>query len=340
MSLVLLAESVLHTVDPFAFEIAPGVGPRWYGLSYLAGFVVGWLILRAVARRGLVPMRVEQVGDLVTAVVIGVLVGGRVGHVLFYDRPLLWTFDGSFPWWGLLAIHRGGMSSHGGVIGVAIACWWFARRHGWRITDVSDPVVLAAGPGLGFGRLANLVNGELWGKPLPEAMQASPPWWSIKYPEEVLDPSFANAELIENLRPLVDPTRPFPQSLVDAAYAGRPGVAEALLPLLTAHHPSQLYQAITDGLIIPLVLALIWLKPRPSGILTGSFFIAYGVLRMTTEQFREPDFGVFTVGPITLPMLLSLAMIAIGIFMLVIWRHAPRVGGLAGRGAGAVGTVQ
>ncbi len=340
MSLVLLAESVLHTVDPFAFEIAPGVGPRWYGLSYLAGFVVGWLILRAVARRGLVPMRVEQVGDLVTAVVIGVLVGGRVGHVLFYDRPLLWTFDGSFPWWGLLAIHRGGMSSHGGVIGVAIVCWWFARRHGWRITDVSDPVVLAAGPGLGFGRLANLVNGELWGKPLPEAMQASPPWWSIKYPEEVLDPSFANAELIENLRPLVDPARPFPQSLVDAAYAGRPGVSEALLPLLTAHHPSQLYQAITDGLIIPLVLALIWLKPRPSGILSGSFFIAYGLLRMTTEQFREPDFGVFTVGPITLPMLLSLAMIAIGIFMLVIWRHAPRVGGLAARGAGAVGTVQ
>jgi phosphatidylglycerol:prolipoprotein diacylglycerol transferase len=329
MSAVLLAESFVHTLDPFVFEIAPGVGPRWYGLSYLAGFVVGWLVLRSIARRGLVPLGPQQVGDLLTWLVVGVLVGGRVGHVLFYDRPLLWTFDGSFPWWGLLAIHKGGMSSHGGVIGVAIACWLFARRHGWRMSDVSDPVVLAAGPGLGFGRLANLVNGELWGKALPDSMQANPPWWSIKYPEEVLDPDFVNAELLENLRPLADPLRPFPQSLHEAAYAGRDGVVEALTPLLTAYHPSQLYQAITDGVIIPLVLVAVWWKPRPSGTLTGAFFVAYGVLRMTTEQFRQPDVGVFTLGPVTLPMLLSLAMIAVGAAAILATRRAARIGGLS-----------
>jgi phosphatidylglycerol---prolipoprotein diacylglyceryl transferase len=329
MTAVLLAESFVHTLDPFAFEIAPGVGPRWYGLSYLAGFIVGWLVLRLVARRGLVPLKPQQVGDLLTWIVIGVLVGGRVGHVLFYDRPLLWTFDESFPWWGLLAIHKGGMASHGGVIGVAIACWLFARRHGWRMSDVSDPVVLAAGPGLGFGRLANLVNGELWGKALPPSMQADPPWWSIKYPEEVLDPNFANAELLENLRPLVDPQRAFPQSLFDAAYAGRDGVIEALAPLLTAYHPSQVYQAITDGLVVPLVLVLVWWKPRASGVLTGAFFATYGVLRMTTEQFRQPDEGVFMLGPITLPMLLSLAMVAIGAFVIAACRGRPPIGGLS-----------
>ena len=329
MSALLLAESFVHTLDPFVFEIAPGVGPRWYGLSYLAGFIVGWLVLRSIARRGLVPLTPHQVGDLLTWLVIGVLVGGRVGHVLFYDRPLLWTFDDSFPWWGLLAIHKGGMSSHGGVIGVAIACWLFARRRGWRMSDVSDPVVLAAGPGLGFGRLANLVNGELWGKALPDSMQASPPWWSIKYPEEALDPNFANAALLENLRPLVDPQRPFPQSLVDAAYVGRDGVVEALAPLLTAYHPSQLYQAITDGLIIPLVLVAVWWKPRPSGMLTGAFFVAYGVLRTMTEQFRQPDEGVFMLGPITLPMLLSLGMIAIGAAVILATRRQPRIGGLS-----------
>lgn len=329
---MLLAESFVHTLDPFVFEIAPGVGPRWYGLSYLAGFVVGWLILRAVAKRRLIALRPEQVGDLLTWLVVGVVVGGRVGHVLFYDRPLMWTFDSSFPWWGLLAIHRGGMASHGGLIGVILAMWLFSRRHGLRFCEISDAVALAAGPGLGFGRLANLVNGELPGKALPEAMQANPPWWSIKFPEEVFDPAFPNTSQLESLRLLVDPLRPFPESVVEAAYAGRENVIEALTPLLTATMPSQVLQAITDGLILPAVLAAIWWRPRPIGTIGGAFLATYGVLRVATEQVRAPDPGVFTIGPATLPMMLSGLMIVAGVAIMIAVRNFPRAGGIGGSG--------
>lgn len=332
MTLVLLAESFVHTLDPFVFEIAPGVGPRWYGLSYLAGFVVGWLILRAVARRGLIALAPEQVGDLLTWLVVGVVVGGRVGHVLFYDRPLLWSFDSSFPWWGLLAIHRGGMASHGGLIGVILAMWFFARRRDLRFFEVADAVALATGPGLGFGRLANLVNGELPGKALPASMQADPPWWSIKFPEDVLDPAFPNAVALEALRPMVDPLRAFPESVVEAAYAGREEVVEALAPLLVATWPSQVLQALTDGVVLPLVLAAIWWRPRPAGTVAGSFLAVYGVLRIGTEQVRAPDPGVFTIGPATLPMILSGLMIVAGAVIVVAVRREPRDGGI-GRGA-------
>ncbi|MGA0287921.1 MAG: prolipoprotein diacylglyceryl transferase [Phycisphaerales bacterium] len=328
MNAVLLAESFVHTLDPFAFEISPGVGPRWYGLSYLAGFVVGWLILRAVAKRGLIALRPEEVGDLLTWLVVGVVVGGRVGHVLFYDRPLLWTFDSSFPWWGLLAIHRGGMASHGGLLGVILAMWLFSRRRGMRFFEVADAVALATGPGLGFGRLANLVNGELPGKPLPTSMQADPPWWSIKFPEEILDPNFANAARLDALRPMVDPLRPFPESLVEAAYAGRDGVVEALAPLLTATWPSQVLQAITDGVVLPIVLAAIWWRPRPAGTVAGAFLATYGVLRIGTEQVRAADPGVFTVGPATLPMILSGLMVVAGVAIVIAVRRSPRDGGI------------
>jgi phosphatidylglycerol:prolipoprotein diacylglycerol transferase len=334
---MLLAESFLHTLDPFAIELLPGVGVRWYGLAYAVGFVVGWVVIRSLAARRLTHLAPGQAGDLLTYLVFGVIAGGRVGHVVFYDPHLLWTFDSSFPWWGLLAIHRGGMASHGGVIGVILAAWLFSRRSGVRMLEICDVTALACTTGLGLGRLANLVNGELWGKALPPPMQASPPWWSIKYPVEALDPAFPNAEALEPLRLLVDPTRPFPQSVVDAAMLGRESVVEALTPLLTAHYPSQVFQAITDGVILPLVLVAVWWKLRPIGTLGGSFLLAYGLLRIATEQFREPDEGVLAIGwwssgpgvGATLPMLLSGAMILAGVGVILGASRGgmPRIGG-------------
>ena len=337
---MLLAESFLHTLDPFAIEFAPGIGVRWYGLAYAAGFVVGWLVIRELARRRLVNLAPHQAGELLTWLIFGVILGGRLGHVLFYDQHLLWTFDGSFPWWGVLAIHRGGMASHGGVIGVILAAWLYGRRSGIRMLEICDVTALACTPGLGFGRLANLVNGELWGKALPESMRAAPPWWSIKYPAEVLAPEFPNADALPALRSLVDPNRPFPHSLVDAAYAGRESVIEALRPVLTPHYPSQVFQAITDGVILPAILVLVWWKPRHTGTLGGAFLVAYGVLRFGTEQFREPDEGVATIGwwssipgvGLTLPMLLSVGMIlaGTGVIVGVARANLPRIGGFGG----------
>ena len=326
---MLLAESYVHHIDPWALRFSEGFGIRWYGLAYLAGFLIGWLILRWMARTGRSLLNTTQVGDLVTAVIIGVLVGGRLGHVLFYDRHLLWEFSSSPPWWSLLAINRGGMSSHGGIIGVVLACIWFGRRRGISPWHLLDLVAFACPFGLGLGRVANFVNGELWGRPLPASMQADPPWWSIKYPEAVLSPDFDRSQLLP-LTDLVDPRLPLADAVYQAASRGQEAVLDRLAPLLVAHWPSQLLQAITDGILLPALLALVWLKPRVPGVVAAWFLVGYGVLRLGTEQLREPDHGVIRLGWLTLPMMLSLAMIAVGVALLLTVgrRQVPKVGGL------------
>ncbi|MHC4810521.1 MAG: prolipoprotein diacylglyceryl transferase family protein, partial [Planctomycetota bacterium] len=145
---MLLAQAWIHDLDPFLVEFSDGIGLRWYGLSYIAGFLVAWLLLRGLARSERTPLRPEMAGDLLLACVVGVLVGGRLGYVLFYEPSLLWSFEASAPWWGLLAIHRGGMASHGGMIGVIVAGWIVARR--WQLgpRHVFDALAVAAPPGL------------------------------------------------------------------------------------------------------------------------------------------------------------------------------------------------
>jgi len=181
---LLLADSYLHTLSPFVID---GLPVRWYGLSYAIGFLLAWWIMRLIAQRGWSSLKPQATGDLIFAVVIGVLVGGRVGFALFYERTLFVQFSPLFPWWNLLAINKGGMSSHGGLIGVMIAVWWFGRKHGVSPLHIMDMGTLACLPGLFLGRIANFINAELWGKALPAAHQANPPWWSVKYPAQVFE---------------------------------------------------------------------------------------------------------------------------------------------------------
>jgi len=320
---------LVHTLDPFAIEISPGFGIRWYGISYAAGFFMAWFLLRELARRERIGMTVTQVGDLMTYLIMGVVVGGRVGHVVFYEPHLLITFHSSLPWWGLLDIHKGGMSSHGGIIGTMIASVLFARRIHRPVLHLFDCVAFVAPFGLCFGRLANWVNGELWGKPLPESMQANPPWWAVKYPAEVLSEHFQISKLAP-LQSLVNPVDPLPEAIYRAAYLHRTDVLVKLEPLLTAYYPSNFIQALTDGPILFLVMTIVWLRPQRVGVIAGVFLLTYGIARMTSEQFRQIDEGVLMLGSLTLPMLLSLAMIACGI-ALIVWasRQAEKaVGGL------------
>jgi phosphatidylglycerol:prolipoprotein diacylglycerol transferase len=337
----ILAEAIVHTLDPFVFEVAPGMGPRWYGTAYVAGFLLGWFILRVLAKSGRIPLSLRQVGDLVTTMFIGVVAGGRLGHVLFYDPHLLIEFTGSFPFWGLLAIHKGGMSSHGGVIGVAIMVIAFARRERIPVLAVGDAVAFVVPWGLMFGRLGNWVNGELWGRMLPKDMQAAAPWWSVKYPRE-LELFNGVPAALEPLRDLAPATlrsndTKFVQWLIETAYdqssAAHAQVIETITPLLNAYYPSQFFQAFAEGPALLLAMSLVWLVPRRAGVIGGTFLSVYGVLRFTTEQFREPDLNVFTVAGLTLPMLLSLTMIAAGACFFAMSRRSQPIGGLLRRHA-------
>lgn len=309
-------------MDPFVFELSQGVGPRWYGVSYMMGFVAAWLVLRWLSRTGRVPLRPEQVGDYITWAIVGVVVGGRLGHAVLYDRALLWTFSPSFPFWELLAIHRGGMASHGGIAGVILASALFARRNGFAPLAMIDTAAFITPPGLMFGRLANWVNGELPGKALPEAMQASPPWWSVKYPEEAMrlaatPDAYAHAK-----------------HLVAMAYSGDARAIAEVAALVPARYPNNFIQAFTDGPALMLLFVAVWWRPRLAGALSAAFLIGYGVLRNVSEQFREPDAEVFAIGPLTTPMLVSGGMVVAGIAVLALRpRNGPTLGGVAPRRA-------
>jgi len=307
--------SWLHDLSPFALKITDGFGLRWYGLSYAAGFVVAYLFMRALAKRGLILIPADRIADAMTWLILGVVVGGRLGYAIFYEPNLFTTFSSSFPWWGLFALNKGGMASHGGIAGVIIASWWISR--GFKdesgklvgkcsMLHVLDVMAVAAPPGLFFGRIANFINGELLGKIV--AMPGEPgPWWTVQFPQEVLSPPMSKGghrpPLTEMQQHAMDnlllkhalTTDNFEQAyqrVLDAlARGGETGrrVATELSPLISARHPSQLYQAFAEGIVLWVSLMLIWRKPRISGVVASWFLIIYGVLRVVTEFWRLPD---------------------------------------------------
>jgi phosphatidylglycerol:prolipoprotein diacylglycerol transferase len=181
----------------------------------------------------------------------------------------------------------------------------FARRVGISSLGLVDTAAFMTPPGLMFGRLANWVNGELWGKVLPGAMQAAPPWWSVKYPDEalVLAPTPDAYVAAKHLHAMV--------------YAGNTQAIQDIAALVPARYPNNFIQALTDGPLLMLALIIVWWKPRHAGALTGTFLIAYGILRNVSEQFREPDDGVFTVGSVTVPMMVSAIMVLLGVAVII-----------------------
>ncbi len=354
---IILAEAYLHQLDPFAIEFPASLrnlswlpdGIRWYGLSYMAAFILAWLLFRwmAVTKRSTLPTA-SAAADLLFYIILGVLVGGRLGYVLFYQPSLLVDFHSGFPFWGVLAINTGGMASHGGMIGVMIACWLFARRNKISPLHLYDLSVLAAPLGMGMGRLANFMNAELWGKALPAARQSFPPsdppieqpWWSVKYPEEILtwNPAFSidNDRLLElnQLTSVVGGGERFRMNIVEAVQASDQTVVAVVEPLLTAYYPSQIIQAIVAGPVIFAILVLLWLRPRKPGVIGGTFFIAYGSLRILTELWRQPDEGVVLLfGMLSRGQVLSILMVIAGIAVMVFCqrRDVERIGGLLRR---------
>jgi len=323
----------LHTIDPFVFRITPTFGVRWYGVAYLAGFLCGWLLLRALAKRRITLLTPEQVGDAMLSLVLGVFIGGRVGYMLFYQPALLITFTTDPPFWGAIAINHGGMSSHGGLIGVIIACLWIARHTKVPALHIMDLVSLVAPIGLFFGRLANFINGELLGKIVARPGQPGP-WWSVRFPQELLTghaPALSDLQRTQlfSLLDRVSPewwTKPGVKEedvihlLIQRVQQGSTELAQALTPLLAARHPSQLYQAFAEGPILMATLWFVWARPRKPGVVGAWFLMVYGVLRIITELWRLPDDDI--VAPHILGLSrgqwLSAVMVAAGAIALAI----------------------
>lgn len=302
----------LHDLNPFLIRFTDGFGIRWYGLAYALGFVCGWYGLVQLAKRGFLLISPQRVGDLVMTCVIGVVVGGRLGYVFFYSPSLLWTFESKFPWWGLFAIHHGGMASHGGMAGVILAAWWFAAHYrdeqgrrvpGVTVFHLTDGLALVTPFGLLFGRIANFINGELLGKIV--AMPGRPaPWWAVRFPQEVVEghdsgsllPVEQQAERLAAIRRIIAqvalPGDDFDSGyrrVLNAIQRGDHALAAQLEPFISARHPSQLYQAAAEGLVLGGALWALGARPRKPGVLGSMFLLVYAVLRILTEFWRLPD---------------------------------------------------
>src|ERR1700742_4864114 len=256
--------------DPVAFSIGPFV-VRWYALAYIGGIVLGWIYARALIKNarlwaGPVPITLPQMDDFILWVTIGIIVGGRTGYVLFYN-PLFFLQHPA----EIFELWKGGMSFHGGFLGCVAAVMLFATKNKISILSLGD-ITTAVGPiGVGLGRIANFINGELWGRP------TDVPW------------------------AMVFPTGgPIPR------------------------HPSQLYEATLEGIVLFTVLAIMirmGALKRP-GLILGSFIMLYGLARITGECFREPDpqLGFLWRG-LTMGMLLSIPMVIVGAIMVsMAWR--------------------
>lgn len=263
---MLLSALAFPTIDPVLLRIGP-FALRWYAVAYIAGILLGWLYARALVRRahlwgGKAPMSVADYDDFVLWVTLGIVVGGRLGYVLFYNPAYFLAHPAEIP-----QLWKGGMSFHGGFLGCVAAVVAFALKRGIPMLSLGD-VTCAVGPiGLFLGRIANFINGELWGRP-------SDVPWAVVFP------------------------------------------AAGPLP----RHPSQLYEAALEGLVLFVVLLLIVRTGglRRPGLVTGAFALGYGIFRSFAELFREPDPQLgFLWGGLTMGMVLSVPLALAG--LVFIW---------------------
>lgn len=253
-------------IDPIALALGP-IKIHWYGITYVVGIVAAWLLLRwRTDKNPSLKWSSEQVDDMVFYVTLGVIIGGRLGSVLFYNLP--YYLDHPVD---IFKINQGGMSFHGGLIGALLAMVWFARKTNSGFFNVIDFIAPVVPVGLGCGRIGNFINGELWGAP-----SALP--WAMIFP---------------------DPR------------AG--GIAR---------HPSQLYEALLEGLLLFIILWLYSSKPRPMMAVSGLFLLGYGVFRFSVEFVRVPDahIGYLAFGWVTMGQVLSFPMIILG-FVSMIWAY-------------------
>jgi phosphatidylglycerol:prolipoprotein diacylglycerol transferase len=327
----LLSLAYVHDLSPFAIKFSESFGLRWYGLSYLAGFVCAYLILLYLSKKGKISLNKEQVSDFVFYVAVGVIIGGRLGYCVFYDPSLFTKFSNNFPFWGALEVHKGGMASHGGIIGVIASCLLFARKEKLLRLELLDLVALTACLGIFFGRMANFVNGELLGRPAPENYA-----FAVKFPQELYEIEAkdfyklsAAAESLGFSKESVDFAirsndlaffSRISEKAIEAVQAGNSQVKLVLEPALTARYPSQIYAALLEGLIIFIGLWLLHIKFSRIGVASAGFVVMYPIMRIISEQFRLPDAQIgFQALGLTRGQWISIGMLVFSLIYLVIF---------------------
>jgi phosphatidylglycerol---prolipoprotein diacylglyceryl transferase len=293
----------VHDLDPLIFRFYDDVGPRWYGLAYVLAFVCSYLLLRVLARRGYADLPLAKVGDFITgAALFGVILGGRLGYVFFYKPDMLREPLSVFRVW------EGGMSSHGGMVGLLAFTFYYAWRHKMSWTNLGDNLVVTAPIGLFFGRCANFINGELYGRAANVA-------WAMQFPKELADNLNETERAVMACRQ-VNPSLNSSDAIV-AAVRHQPQVKEILRGILTPRHPSQLYEAFFEGIVLFTILWLVRTRLRqPNGVLTGLFFICYAIFRIIIENFREPDASL--IAGFTRGQFFSFFLIVIGLAFVIV----------------------
>ncbi len=324
----------VHDLNPFIFSfdvdvdflfihIHGPIGPRWYGLAYVLAFACSYALFRLLAKRGYADLPVVKVGDFITgAALFGVIVGGRLGYVFFYKPQMLRE-----PM-SILRVWEGGMSSHGGMLGLLAFTFYYAWRHKVSWMNLADNLVVTAPLGLFFGRCANFINGELYGRIINEPtykrfldgntsvdlQKITKLPWAMQFPKELLDvPAVANLKEIH-------------QKIVDTATqtCGRADILKCpkLGSTLPPRHPSQLYEAFFEGIVLFAILWLVRTRMRqPNGVLAGLFFICYAIFRIIVENFREPDASL--IAGFTRGQFFSFFLIAIGLAYVIAAKLRP-----------------
>ncbi len=273
-------------IDPLAFSIGP-LAVHWYGIMYLIAFGSFWLLGERRRKLGRLPVGPNAFSDLAFYGMIGVIVGGRVGYMLFYGTADLIANPLS-----MFKIWEGGMSFHGGLLGVVAAMWLWSRRIGLHFFDVTDFIAPLVPIGLGMGRLGNFIGGELWGRHTDVS-------WGMIFPQAIETAGHS----IEQLKAM--------------AAAGQLDDQ--------VRHPSQLYQMALEGIVLFSVLYIVSMKPRPRYLISGLFALLYGCSRFAVEFVREPDaqLGYLAWGWLTMGQILSLPLIVVGIIWILMSRRAP-----------------
>lgn len=253
-------------IDPVFLRIGP-IQLRWYGLMYMLSFILGFFVMRSLAKYRKLNISTDDLYDLLFYLILGVMIGGRLGYVVFYDLnnylhdPL-----------SIFAIWQGGMSFHGGFLGMILSAWFVSKKKRWNFWEIADLGAAAAPIGLGLGRVGNFINGELFGRPTNVR-------WAMVFPEGGNMP----------------------------------------------RHPSQLYEALLEGLVLFVILTWLYKKNFYRGTVFWALLGFYGIFRFLIEFVREPDVQIgLDLGPFTRGQELTFPMLVIGITMMIICIRRPR----------------